>query len=134
MTDATTAPEFMSPEHVDRMNALLAGSEELRAACAGLAAPRVMAYRLADGPAGRTVHWRMLFHDTVRFELTEGPAEVVYVGDWAQMIRAARAGRDGAVVDPGLRVEGDPAVLTEIAPVMELARDVATVPVDFPEV
>lgn len=134
MTGSNATVEFMSQEHVDRMNALLAGSEEVRAVCAGLSAPRAMAYRLTDGPAGRTVYWRVSFDQTVRFELIDGPADVAFVGDWAQMIRATRAGRGGEEVDPGVRVEGNEVVLAEIGPVLELARSVATIPVDFPEV
>ena len=126
--------EFMSQEHVDRMNALIESSAEVRTASAQLSAPRTLAYRLIDGPGGADVHWRVACRDTVRFSLDDGPADVVLVGDWAQMIRSSRAARDGAVVDPGLRVEGDPSVLAEVGPVLEVARTVATIDVRFPEV
>lgn len=125
----------MSAEHVQTMNDLLAPAQELRAVCAALPQPRTMAYRLSDGPNGRTVHWAMAFTETVQFSLDDIPdADVTFVGDWKKMVVTARANRDGLTVDPGLTIEGDPAVLAEIGPVLELARSIATVPVEFPEV
>jgi hypothetical protein len=134
MSDQTATVLFMSQEHVDRMNALLVDSVEVLAACAHLPRPFAMAYRLADGPDGHVVHWRMSFGETVRFDLLGEPADVVLAGDWQRMIRASSAGRDGEVVDPGLTVEGDATLLKQVGPVLEVARGVATLPVHFPEV
>ena len=94
-----------------------------------------MSYDLADGPSSATVHWTMTFERTVRFSL-DRPAEpdVILVGDWAQMVRSARAGRDGQSVDPGVTVAGNADVLAEIGPAFDAARSVATIPVEFPEV
>jgi hypothetical protein len=125
---------FMSQEHVDAMNALLADSEVVRDACRQLSRPRTIGYLLHDGPDGGPVHWRMSFADTVRFDLQQGETDVLFAGDWAQMIRASRANREQQSVDPGLVVEGEPAVLEEVGPALDTARSVATVPVDFPEV
>ena len=126
--------DFMSQEHVDLMNALLAPSEDVRAACAQLAGPRTLGYALTDGPDGADVHWRVTCADTVRFSLDAGPADVLLVGDWAQMIRASRATRDGEVIDAGVRVEGDASVVGEVGRILEVARSVAVVDVSFPEV
>lgn len=128
-----TSVEFMSQQHVDRMNALLESSAEVRSACSQLPAPRTLAYRLAEGPDGRDVHWRVTCRDTVQFSLDDGPADLVLVGGWAQMIRSSRAARDGEAVDAGVSVEGDPAVLAEVGPVLAVARTAATVDVRFPE-
>lgn len=134
MSARAATVEFMSQQHVERMNQLLAASAEVRAACASLPAPRVLGYRLTNGPGGQTVHWRMSFQDTVQFQLEDLPSDVLYVGDWSLMIRASRSSREKEAVDPQVVVEGDPAVLAEIGPVMAVARTVATLDVHFPEV
>lgn len=126
---------FMSAEHVATMNSLLAASAAVQRACRALAWPRVVRYDLADGPRGEPVHWTMTFDDSVQFSL-EGSAapDLVFVGDWKQMIRASKASRSGEAADPGVCLQGDAQVLLEITPAMEVARTVATVPVQFPEV
>ena len=128
-----SAVEFMSAEHVAAMNALLEDAPSVRKACSELPVPRVMAYRLADGPDGGDVHWAMTFTDTVRFSLQEHPEpDVCFVGDWTKMILASQGSREGEPQDPNLTIEGDAAVLAEIGAALEVARSVATVPVDFP--
>lgn len=127
--------EFMSEQHVASMNALLEDAPEVREACAGLSRPRTMAYRLTSGPTGADVHWTLSFSDTARFSLQEHPApDICFVGDWRRMIQASQSARTGEPLDPQLDIEGDAAVLAEIGPVMEIARAVATVPVEFPAV
>jgi hypothetical protein len=127
--------EFMSEEHVAAMNALLEDAPQVREACAQLDRPRTMSYRLADGPAGRDVHWAVTFTDTVRFSLDEkAEPDVLLVGSWTQMIRASRANRHGEQIDPGVSIEGDAAVLAEVGPVLEASRAAATLPVQFPDV
>lgn len=127
--------EFMSADHVSAMNALLEDAPQVRKACAGLSGDRSMAYRLVDGPDGAEVHWTVTFTDTVRFFLTEHVTpDVLFVGDWRQMIRASKANRNGEQLDPGVSIVGDSAVLAEIGPVLETARSVATVPITFPDV
>lgn len=126
---------FMSPEHVATMNELLDASAEVRAACSVLPQPRVMAYALEDGPDRRTVHWAMSFHDTVRFSLDPAAEpDVLLRGDWRRMMRASEVNRRGETADPGVTVEGNVGVLAEIGPVLELARSVATLDVEFPQV
>lgn len=125
--------EFMSAEHIAAMNAILEGDPAVRAACTGLSRPYEMTYVLSDGPGGGDVHWTITFGDTMRFSLHEVPsADVRFIGDWKQMIRASSAGRRGEQVDAGVTIEGDTAALAEISPVLEVGRDVATMPVDFP--
>jgi hypothetical protein len=127
--------QFMSAEHVDAMNALLADAPEVRAACSELTRPYVVAYRLADGPDRQTVHWTVTFDATVRFALSEHPTpDVVMVGDWRDMILASSAGRRGASHEPSVTLEGDPDVLTLTDPALEAARTIATVEVDFPNI
>ena len=124
----------MSPDHVAAMNALLADSEPVRAACTVLTRPATVGYRLANGPHGETVHWSVEIADTVRFSLGERPADVVLVGDWAQVIRATTSARANRSADPGLTVEGDQDLLPELMSVIGTARSVATLPVEFPQV
>jgi hypothetical protein len=125
---------FMSSEHVAAMNELLDASADVRIACAALPQPRVMAYALEDGPDGRTVHWAVSFHGTVRFSLDPAPEpDVLLRGDWRRMMRASDANRRGETADPDVSVEGDVGVLEEIGPVLELARSVATLDVEFPQ-
>src|SRR5688500_6663174 len=99
---------FMYADHVAAMNAILEDNPAVRAACATLPQPRAMSYRLADGHDGNTVHWTTTFSDTARFSLVEHPSpDIVFVGDWRQMVRASKANRDGETVDPGVTVEGE---------------------------
>jgi hypothetical protein len=127
-------PLFMSPEHVATMNAILDTDAAVRKACAELEKPLTMGYELSDGPGGETVYWSMTFTDTVRFGLEKTDADLLFTGDWANMIRATMSSRQGKPVDPGVVPVGDMGVLQAIGPVFALAQGVATVPVEFPEV
>jgi hypothetical protein len=125
--------EFMSAEHVDTMNALLADAPTVREACGRLSRPYVIAYRLSDGPGGQDVHWTLTFDETVQFGLTEHPhPDVVIVGDWTDMIAATVSSRTGAPREPNVTYEGDPDALKMTDPALEAARAIATVDVDFP--
>jgi hypothetical protein len=122
--------EFMSQEHVDAMNDLLQASQQVKDICAGLPEERVLAYLLSDGPGGGTVHWTMVFADTVRFSLQQHPSpDVTLVGDWSRTIRAAKASRAGEPADPGVALTGDPTVMTVIGPAFATAQAAATLPV-----
>jgi hypothetical protein len=125
----------MSQEHVDAMNALLRDSELVREACRALPTPRTWTYELAGGPGGQVVNWTVRFADTVEFSLGKpaGRADVVFTGDWARMMRATKAARAGRALDAGATVAGDGVVLAMSRPVLEVARGVATLPVDFPD-
>ncbi|WP_198663978.1 hypothetical protein [Jiangella endophytica] len=123
----------MSEDHVAVINTILRRDPAVHEACARLAGPRVLAYRLEREPGGEPVHWTIAFEQTVQFSLAEAAApDVVLVGDWSVMIRAAKANREGVRVDPELSVEGDEEILDEILQVLGLASDIATVPVTFP--
>jgi hypothetical protein len=125
----------MSQEHVDAMNALLQDAAVVQEACADLGGRCTLTYDLADGPAGETVHWTVELDHTVRFSLAR-PADpdVVLVGDWARMIRATREAGQGAQLDPGLSVAGDLELVARVGAVLEVARAVGAIPVDFPDV
>lgn len=127
--------EFMSPGHVGRMNELLAASQDVAGACAGLDRDYVVAYELTGGPEG-TVHWVLRFDRVhgARFSLAPPPhADLTHVGDWASTIRAARAVRDSAGDEPRLEMRGDPSVLEYVAVAYAAAQRTATVEVEFPD-
>lgn len=127
--------EFMSADHIATMNALLRDAPTVRAACARLGQPRVLSYYLTDGPGGEPVHWTVTFGETVQFSLAEAStSDVRFVGDWTRMIQAARASQNGDKADSGVSLEGDHSVFAEINAVLETARAVATVDVDYPPV
>jgi hypothetical protein len=127
--------EFMSPEHVEAMNRVLDQDEAIRQACAGLDGPRVLAFRLSDGPGGTDVHWTLTFDRTMRFSLDEHPSpDILMTGDWKRMIQATEAGRRGEALDPGVEIHGDLAVLAQLMEIFELGRRIATFEVSFPEV
>lgn len=129
-----TAVQFMSPEHVAAMNAALVDDAEVRAACAALGGPKVLAYRLSDGPGGSTVHWTVTFDGTVSFGLEHDPrADVVLVGDWGAVVRATAAQREGRTESPVVSFEGDVALLGSLVPVLDAARQRASFDTTFPE-
>jgi ubiquinone biosynthesis protein UbiJ len=126
---------FMSQEHVDVMNALLQDAPTVEAACAALGGPRTLTYDLAGGPDGGAVTWTMRLDRTVQFSLDRADdADVVFSGDWTRMIQATKGGRSGEAVDPGLTVSGDLQLVAQVGAVLDVARQVAAVPVTFPEV
>ncbi|MFD9949895.1 hypothetical protein ACFWYW_29585 [Nonomuraea sp. NPDC059023] len=131
-----STPVYMSHEHIEQMNDLLARSDEVAAACAELDRDYVIAYELGDGPGG-TVFWVLSFDRITgaRFSLDEpAHADVTFAGDWRRLVRAGQAHRQGTEVDPAVEVRGDPGVLDAVSPAMAVARRAATVDVEFPEV
>lgn len=130
-----TPPVFMSPEHVKQINEILAADEAVRTACAGLERPLTMGYALSDGPDGATVYWAMTFTDTVRFSLDQVDADLLFTGDWARMVRASRANREGRTTDPGVLPVGDLELIKVIGPVFAVATtSTAGLPVSFPDI
>lgn len=130
-------PEFMSPAHVHAMNELLVDAPSVHAACKELDRRYALCYELGDGPEGRPVYWSMTFDpDTgVRMGLDKPErADLTFVGDWAQMIRASVAQRRGEQHDPGMDVRGDPSVMESVGAVFAAAQQVATIDVTFPDV
>ena len=128
--------QFMSPEHVTTMNALLEESADVRAAACELDRDYVLAYRLSDALDGRMEHWTMtLGPDGVRFALEPAAAPDLEVqAAYAEMIRSVQRARAGEPPETELTPVGDLAVLERIAPVYAVAQQVATVAVEFPEV
>jgi hypothetical protein len=127
--------EFMSAEHVKAMNQVLEQSEEVRRACTSLDGPKVLAFRLSDGPGGADVHWALTYGNTMRFSLDEHPSpDVLITGDWKRMIRAVAAGRRGEAADPGVEIIGDQELFLRLNQILELGRGVATFEVSFPAI
>jgi hypothetical protein len=125
----------MSAEHVGEMNRLLAESEKVKQAARRLDREYVIVYDLANAPAGDPEHWVMtLAPEAVFFGLQPVErADVRISADWHQMVAASRAAREGNASSPPTTTSGDAAVLTRIAEVFAVARQVSTVPVDWPE-
>jgi len=129
-------PLFMSPAHVDEMNAILRDAPEAATACQGLDRRYAVCYDLSDGPSGTSVHWSMEFDPEagVRMGLKDIPdADLTIVGDWSDAIKASRAQRRGEEYEAGLKFQGDPDVLETVGPAFAAAQQVATVDVSFPE-
>jgi hypothetical protein len=129
----TKRPAFMSREHVDIMNALLADAHDVHAACSTLDRSYVLHYDLTGGPQGDKVHWTMIFSpDGVRFGLDEPlRADLVIAGPYAEVVAASRAAREGREPSAQLPMTGDTAVLEVIGPAFAAARAAARVDVDF---
>ncbi|MFD4640034.1 hypothetical protein ACFWN2_22160 [Lentzea sp. NPDC058436] len=130
-------PVFMSQQHVDLMNEILAADEESRAECAKLDRAHWMVYELEDGD--RVVWWTVEFDPGrgVRFGLRPPPADapaLLYRGDHRAVVEATRQGkREGGGDAPPVTTHGDPEVLTTIAPAFAAARRAATIPSEFPD-
>lgn len=127
-------PLFMSPEHIAIMNDRLAASVEVREICSDLERPISLAYVLADGPDGQTVHWTVSFDETVSFGLEPKDADVTLRGDWTRMVRTSRGAREGEDSDPGIVPEGDLALLAKIQELIGAIHPYGAVPVTFPDV
>jgi hypothetical protein len=129
-------PAFMSPEHVDAMNGLLAASDEIAEACSDLDRAYTLHYHLTGAPGGTEAHWTMTFDSAgVRFGLDRpSSADLVVESDYGEMIRSTietRAGKQPTKQPP---MTGDLGVLEKIGPAFAVARSVATIDVEFPDV
>lgn len=129
-------PEFMSPEHILRMNRLLAESVEVRHAAAALGGRHSLTYRLGGAPNG-VEYWTFEVSDSgARFLLGKpvGNADVTVSLDWHVMMRTARAEREGGEPPASeALVTGDVAMMAQLQQVLEVARTVATMDSDMPE-
>jgi hypothetical protein len=128
---------FMSQEHVDEMNALIAGSLQVRKAATELGTDRVLAFELADGPDGDTVWWLLdVGPSGFQFRLGEPTTQpdVVIRADFTAMIRAVRAEREGRQEEYPQEVVGDPELMARIFEVLEVARPIATLDTELPKV
>lgn len=129
--------EFMSQQHVEAMNELLADSAQVSAAARKLPREYVLAYELTDGPAdGATVHWQLRFGSGgTTFALTAAPdADVRLRGDWRVALTAmAHTRRSGEPVDDGLVTEGDiESLMAAVGEQFAVARNVATLETTYP--
>jgi hypothetical protein len=128
---------FMSQQHVDTMNELIAATPEVQEAAAELGNDRLLAFELADGPGGETVWWSLTVGPS-GFRMGLGrPArlpDVLIRSDFAAMIRSVRAGREGRSEEAPQEVVGDQELMARIFEVLEVARPVATLDSELPEV
>ena len=129
-------PLFMSAEHVDLMNGLLAADADSRAECAKLDRRYWMSYELAD--AGGTVWWSVEFNPRsgVRFSLEPPAADeplILYRGDHRAVVKGTQALKQGGGEGLPVTTHGDPDVLRIIGPAFAAAGRAATVDSQFPE-
>jgi len=125
---------FMSPEHVARMNELLAESASVRDACAELDRDYEIAGELRDGPEG-TVHWVIRLDRKYGASMSLDPpraADLTYLGDWSTTIREAKAAREGRRSGPIYDLRGDPTTMTRVSKAYAAAQAVATIRTEFP--
>lgn len=129
-------PIFMSQQHVDIMNRILATDADSHAECAKLDRSYWMVYELQD--ADSTVWWSVEFSPSagVRFSLlppdTDAP-DLLYRGDYREMVKATQRAKQGQGGEEPVTTHGDPGVLTIIGPAFAAAGRVATIPSEFPE-
>lgn len=127
--------EFMSPDHVAVMNERLRTADDVRDACRALDGPRVLLYRLRNGPDGRVVFWTLIYEDTIQFSLEDHDSpDVVLTGDWQTMISAVQAARDGGTSAPNLQIRGDTTVFAQLNEIFDIARPVATLYTAIPDI
>lgn len=128
--------EFMSQQHIDAMNELLAGSDEVKTAGRTLARDYVLAWELSGGPdGGATVYWQLRFGpEGTAFTLTPADdADLRYVGDWRAALTTMARARDGETVQQPWKVEGDEgAVMAAVGEQFAVSQKVATLPATFP--
>lgn len=120
---------FMSPEHVARMNELLAADPESKAECARLDRRWDMAYELSHGE--QTIWWTMSFDPArgVSFSLQPPPlpAGILLRGDYRAMMEFMRGLKAGEPqgAEP-VTLSGDPDGMNIIGPAYQAAGRAAT--------
>ncbi|MGH8504856.1 MAG: hypothetical protein ACRETM_02695 [Stenotrophobium sp.] len=125
---------FMSPEHVARMNEILAADVASKAACAALDRRWDMVYELSRGMD--TVWWTMSFdpENGVSFSLVppQRPGDILYRGEHKSMLNWMRRSKAGEAVEPmPLEQLGDPNGMNIIGPAFTAAQQVATLDTDI---
>lgn len=127
---------FMSPQHVARMNELLAVDAASQAACAALGRRWDMVYELSHG-AG-TVWWTMRFDpvEGVSFSLEapSRPADILLRGQYRAMMEWMRSSRAGSKEPEPVTLSGDPEGMNIIGPAYQAAAQVATLDTEIPVV
>lgn len=129
-------PLFMSTQHVEIMNGLLAEDADSKSECAKLDRRYWMVYELAD--AERTVWWSVAFDPAlgVRFSLTppaSGEPLILYRGDFRAVVKATQRLKQGGDAALPVTTHGDPQVLTIIGPAFAAAGRAATIASEFPD-
>jgi pimeloyl-ACP methyl ester carboxylesterase/predicted dienelactone hydrolase len=134
-------PGFMSFTHVFIMNRLLAASDEVRSAAAGLDRAYSMVYQLENGPRGETVWWVMRFDPEagVSFSLQqpEQPGDLTLKGDYAAYINFLKgmvAGEIPRDAEEPITTEGDPKLLEIVGAAFAASQKAATIASEFPDV
>jgi len=131
-------PVFMSEQHVQIMNRLLADDPLCREEAAKLDRAYVLAYRLAGGPAGQTVWWQMCFDPAggIRFELREPPqpADLTLQGDWSAMMRTMREVKEGRPAENPLTAVGNEKMMEKVAAAFAAGQKAATIATEIPVV
>jgi hypothetical protein len=126
---------FMSPEHVARMNELLAVDTASKTACAALDRRWNVVYELSEGTG--TVWWTMRFDpaEGVTFNLLppESPADVLFRGDHRAVLdvmRRLKAGDKEATLP--LTQSGDPNGMAAIGAAYQAAHAAAALHTEIP--
>jgi hypothetical protein len=127
---------FMSMEHVDLMNRLLADDAASLEACAALARRYTLAYELSRD--GGTVWWTMEFDPKtgVRFGLVapEQPADLTFHGGYRAMLDATARTKAGEQVPMPLTPSGDLKVMEVVGAAFAAARSKATIDTEIREI
>lgn len=127
---------FMSAEHVDAMNRILALDDGTRAACAKLPRPYWFVHELDDH--GATVWWTLEFNPQygARFSLAPPPegvrVDILMRGAYRAVVEATRRGKAGEKVPYPATLEGDVQAMEMFGPALEAARRAATLETQFP--
>jgi hypothetical protein len=131
-----TKPLFMSAEHVEAMNRLLAVDAESKTQCARLPRPYWMVHELDDG--GRTVWWTLELNprEGMRFSLVPPPvdvqADIVMRGFYSAVVEATRRRKSGEEVPYPVSSAGDLQSMAIFGPALEAGRRAAMLETRFP--
>jgi hypothetical protein len=131
------APVFMSPEHVDQMNQLLAESAAVRNAAAALGGSYTMTYQLDDAPTGTEYCTTVLGPSGMHLELTDPPTppDILIRADWTTTMRALYAQKAGrAAPTVAEETTGDAMLLKRLEEVLAIGRRVATIDTCLPPI
>jgi hypothetical protein len=127
---------FMSPEHVARMNQILAADAGSHAACAALGRRWDMVYELSHG--AQTVWWTMRFDPvegvSFHLEAPTRPADILLRGEYRAMMQWMRSSRAGSKEPEPVIQSGDPEGMNIIGPAYQAAAKVATLSTEIPVV
>jgi len=127
---------FMSVEHVELMNRLLADDAASLEACAALPRRYTLAYELSRD--GGTVWWTMDFDPKtgVRFGLVapEQPADLTFHGGYRAMLDATARSKAGEQVPMPLTTSGDLKVMEVVGAAFAAARGKATIDTEIREI